>query len=435
MHPTPRLAAALAAIILIAACDDGKDAGQQARQLPEDTPANFYAVAPPPPPPNPAQIAVADFVSFGTTQVTNNAITRTVTITNTGGEPLQITGIDVSGPGEYQAANDCTVPVAPGAACSAHVTFLPQKEGDFDGSLIVASATGLTRVPLSAKVTNPPPVQIVAPPPPPPPLAPPPQIDRRAELLRYLAEQRLKARNEAGPFKITRTAGTTTVAPPEYKIRDEDYLREGTPSLESSFPVDRQFIHTMDRLVWTVLDREINSQLPGIVVFRVDQPVYGTDGRTVIFERGDGFLARYEPLQRVGDTRLNLCIFRVIRLADGAHIYNEEDQCFAYATDAQAKVGLVGEIDNRTFEKYGTAFTVAGISALASIGAGVADETVPGLNQGAGTLTDQLGQITASLIEQNVDLAPIITVSAGERVGIQFLRDIYLRRPELQTKG
>lgn len=433
MHSPPRLILALAAIMLIVACDDD-DAANAPRQLPPETPPNFYAVAPPPPPPNPAQIGVADFVSFGTTLVHNQTVTRNVTITNTGGEPLQITGIDVSGPQHYQVAHECAEPVAPGAACVAHVSFAPEEAGDFDGSLIVASASGLTRVPLSAKVNEPPPAVVTAPQPPPPPPPAPPKVDRRAEMLRALAEARLSARNAAGPFKIARNDDITGVLPATYTMTDENYLREGTPSLESGFPVNRRFIHTMDRLVWTVLDREINSQLPGIVVFRVDQPVYGTDGRTVLFERGDGFLARYEPLQRVGDTRLNLCIFRVIRLADGAHVFSEEDQCFAYATDAQAKVGLVGDVDNRTFEKYGTAFTVAGISALASIGAGVADETVPGLDQGTSTLTDQLGQITASLIEQNVDLAPIITVAAGERVGIQFLRDIYLRRPEIQTK-
>jgi len=434
MHPSPRLILSVAAISLLAACFD-EDTAETPRQLPPDPPANYYAVAPPPPPPNPAQIGVADFVSFGTTLVHNQTVTRNVTITNTGGEPLQITGIDVSGPQQYRVAHECVDPVAPGAACVARVSFAPEQAGDFDGSLIVASATGLTRVPLSAKVNAPPPAVVTAPPPPLPPPPAPPKVDRRAEMLRALAEARLKARNAAGPVKIARTDDKTAVAPATYTLQDENYLREGTPSLESGFPVNRRFIHTMDRLVWTVLDRDINSQLPGIVVFRVDQPVYGTDGRTVLFERGDGFLARYEPLQRVGDTRLNLCIFRVIRLADGAHVYSEEDQCFAYATDAQAKVGLVGEVDNRTFEKYGTAFAVAGVSALASIGAGVADETVPSLDQGASTLTDQLGQITASLIEQNVDLAPIITVAAGERVGIQFLRDIYLRRPEIQKKG
>ena len=149
MYSPPRLILALAAIMLIVACDDD-DAAQAPRQLPPETPPNFYAVAPPPPPPNPAQIGVADFVSFGTTLVHNQTVTRNVTITNTGGEPLQITGIDVSGPQQYQVAHECAEPVAPGAACVAHVSFAPEEAGDFDGSLIVASASGLTRVPLCA---------------------------------------------------------------------------------------------------------------------------------------------------------------------------------------------------------------------------------------------------------------------------------------------
>ena len=41
----------------------------------------------------------------------------------------------------------------------------------------------------------------------------------------------------------------------------------------------------------------------------------------------------------------------------------------------------------------------------------------------------QVGQITAQALEDTVDVTPVISVAAGERVQIVLNRDVYLRRP------
>jgi type IV secretion system protein VirB10 len=67
---------------------------------------------------------------------------------------------------------------------------------------------------------------------------------------------------------------------------------------------------------------------------------------------------------------------------------------------------------------------------LASFGTSQFDNGNQDVENSSEALSDQLGKITASMIEENIDLAPIISVSGGERVGVQLLRDLYIRRPE-----
>jgi type IV secretion system protein VirB10 len=448
MHSSNRSLTAVLTALMLTGCFE--EDTQPPRTIDPAPPVDFWTRAEslkqiPTEPPRLEILGPTDFADY--TAGSAPAVLRLNVINPTDGE-TPITRLDYIGSDGIKLSHACPAILAPGQGCAVTLNGSSINPGRVNGEVLAFTDRSHTTHKVSLRVEAPPPpalppvdVTLTNPPAPPvppdrPPPPPPPAGPSEAELKDIYAAIRLSERMRAGPnFDTPRLISAPTVTQVAYNATDENYFRENTPSAVTGYPVDRTQILTMDRAVWGVLDREINSQLPGIVIVRIDEPVYGTDGLHKLLEKGDALLARYEPLSKQGDTRLNLCFFRIIRLADGAHVYNEDDDCFAYATDAMGRVGLVGEVDNRNFERYGTAFATALLTAVAQYGANTASESDPGLEAAGDALNDQFADITARVLEETVDLAPVITVSAAERVGIQFLRDIYIRRPKPLEKG
>ena len=217
---------------------------------------------------------------------------------------------------------------------------------------------------------------------------------------------------------------TTTPLGDTLYAKDPHYRQWDQRTLEDKFTysVDRSWILTADRYISGVLETEINSQVPGTVILVVDRPIFAAEGWTVIFPQYTKVICEYQSLNKVSDSRLSLKCTRAIR-PDGASLLFTE----AHGTDPMGRNGLVGEVDDRTAERYGTAFIMAGISALA--GAGTNASSNPVLQQGAANLSQNLGQITTRVIDQYIDLAPIITIEAGTRVHIRPQTDVWLREP------
>jgi len=81
-------------------------------------------------------------LTFGATGVGIASVPRVVTLTNNGGQPLQITDIAVNGEfGIVSGTNTCslTVALAVGADCQMQVAFAPVEAGTQKGSLLVTS--------------------------------------------------------------------------------------------------------------------------------------------------------------------------------------------------------------------------------------------------------------------------------------------------------
>lgn len=207
--------------------------------------------------------------------------------------------------------------------------------------------------------------------------------------------------------------------------RDKDYKTHLKDIKEdiSSYPVDGSRVITADRYIPVVLENSINSQLPGRFIGIVDEHVFANEGRGVLLPKGTRIICTYESLAKEGDTRLAASCPRAIR-PDGASILLTN----AYTADQMARTGAIGKVDNRMWEKYGSAFIVAGISALAAAGANTSVNSP--VYQSANNLSVNLGQITAQMLEANVDLAPVMTVAAGSRLQIIPMTDIWIREPE-----
>lgn len=271
------------------------------------------------------------------------------------------------------------------------------------------------------------------PPPPPPPPEPEPEVILTPPAFDDPAEARLAATIRARRLARAEDGGSVYQAeldPPqwpepdaEWRLKDPDYSRDSLAEDTSTLPVDRYRVITNDRYITAILENSVNSQIPGRFIAIVERHVYGADGRIPLLPKGTRIVCHYESLAKQGDSRLAGNCDRAIR-PDGASISLSDSA----AADQVARTGLIGEVDNRNWERYGTAIVVSVISAVAAAGSAVSDN--PYTDAGATALSQNLGQVTATALQNTIDLAPIVTVPAGSRIQIIPEADIWLRKPE-----
>ncbi len=100
-----------------------------------------------------------------------------------------------------------------------------------------------------------------------------------------------------------------------------------------------------------VLDTAVNTELPGVLLARLAEPVYGPGGRYVAAPRGTTFVASVHPLQRPEDTRVSACFDRAV-LPDGSELVRRDGQtCLGHLVDPQGRVGLTGRLISRSKEQ------------------------------------------------------------------------------------
>jgi trimeric autotransporter adhesin len=83
-------------------------------------------------------------LTFGPQGVGTTSAAQTVTVTNTGGAPLQMSAVAVSGP--FTATQNClsASPIAPGASCVESIAFAPTTGGAASGTLTFTDNSGGT---------------------------------------------------------------------------------------------------------------------------------------------------------------------------------------------------------------------------------------------------------------------------------------------------
>ena len=216
--------------------------------------------------------------------------------------------------------------------------------------------------------------------------------------------------------------------------------------ITSSGPVDNSRIVTTDRYISGILETGINTQLDGStggpVVIQTTRDVFGYHARNILIPKGSRLVCEFKSLSKVGASRAPLTCSRILLGGSRAEIYGAK----AHVTDVQGALGVSGDVDNRFFERYGTAFILAGISAAVTAASNGANSvqtsstssalgstssyngTSGALASGATQLAQQLGQITAATLQQTINLAPILRVAQGTRVQIRPNTDWYIAK-------
>jgi type IV secretion system protein VirB10 len=202
----------------------------------------------------------------------------------------------------------------------------------------------------------PPPPQVVQVPEPPPPPPPPPIVfEDPGPLLRAQRARELRGLRQQAATLYTAPAPIGPPATPldvNWRLKDPDYQQRDpkAPEDRSTLPVDRYRVITADRYIGAVLENSVNSQIPGRIIAIVERNIYGADGRLALLPKGTRIICSYQSLAKVGDTRLNVGCSRAIR-PDGASVMLTDAQ----GADQMARTGLVGDVDIRMWERYGSA--------------------------------------------------------------------------------
>ena len=211
-----------------------------------------------------------------------------------------------------------------------------------------------------------------------------------------------------------------TDEPIKYQLTDKDY--SPLPQDLSTLPVDRSRTLTTDMRINAVLDDDINSQIPGVAIAIVDKPVFSPNNKYILLPVFTKIVCEYQGIEQHGQTRLPMTCNRAIR-PDGVSVTLTD----AIVADQMGRTGLTGEVDNRTFETYAGAFIMSGISALAQ--SGVNPNAPAWRGNAQTTFSNNIGQVTADVIQKNISLKPVIYIKAGTRLQIRPRVDIVFKEP------
>jgi len=231
-----------------------------------------------------------------------------------------------------------------------------------------------------------------------------------------------------------------SLAPPELSPLDlppsNSQERYGSQGQISGLPVDNARILAADRYISGILETGLNSQLGstagGQAIIQTSRDVFGYHGRNILIPKGSRLICDYESPGRQGETRIAFSCTRILMAGHRAEIL----QLSAPVGDVQGRGGVTGDVDNRFWERYGTAFILAGISASVRYASVLVTPTnLDGSQSAAGAVADagsqelsqKIGEITASILEETVNLKPIITIAQGTRVQVRPAQDWYIR--------
>ena len=237
---------------------------------------------------------------------------------------------------------------------------------------------------------------------------------------------------EDGKIELANFTPANTGAPDLRVPSSQDrYEPEGKTS---GLPVDNTRILAADRYITGILETGFNSQLGsdagGKVVIQTTQHVFGYHGRVPLIPKGSRILCDYGPLDKQGQSRIGFTCTRVFIAGHRAEIR----QLNAVVSDVQGRAGVTGEVDDQFAKKYGTALILTGIStavriATAAFASTDVDNALGNIaDAGSEELSLKLGEISASVIEQMVNIASIVTISQGARVQIRPSQDWYIQK-------
>ena len=445
--------------------------------------ASLYRLAdrPPPPPPVPAilpgRLASDDLAVYMRAVQASGPVERTLAFVNRGQTRIRVEAIEPAGDTAFALVGTTGCgEIETGAPCQARILMSTANAGSPRASLVVrwrlagppAGPLEELRISLAGEIE---PAGIL-------PALPDIEVPRDWAAERLAAQRRARAEARPGMIlgqvpggavergdpvlarrPLAQGAQAGSASQPDY---GEDFARR-----TGSLPVDRTRVVTADRFIEATLVSSINSRLPGEIRASVARNVYGADGRLVLIPARSSLIGRYEGILpsngssgsasatagsgrglKAGDVRLAVRWSRIIR-PDGAHILID-DQGY----DAMGRAGLIGEVDNRMFERFFgaalvTTLSVAGSAAQGyiedggrqsyqSITSGSSTLLVPNqpsrsaaaTRQGMQTAIDRMSSTADQMIRDGLNLDPIITIPQGTLFFVVPKDDIWIPAPE-----
>jgi len=213
--------------------------------------------------------------------------------------------------------------------------------------------------------------------------------------------------------------------PEEWQLEEEDYQQGETTFKQdlSTLPVDRSRILTADMRIPAILEDSVNTQTPGRLIAIIDKDIYSPNGKKILLPAYSKIICSYAKLEDTHTSRLSCKCDRIIR-PDGLSIALTN----AKVADQMGRNGMVGDLDQRNVERYGGTFGVSIISALAQASTNLNKQEA--FANATNQLSNNLGKVTEKILDQNIDVMPILTIPQGARLQIIPENDIVFKKPQ-----
>jgi type IV secretory pathway VirB10-like protein len=260
------------------------------------------------------------------------------------------------------------------------------------------------------------------------------EAQRKAEIERLKEEQRQKLlakkqaeeeerRRRVSKYKLV-LAGEKDRINLKGNIQDsfymEDYSELGTPEDITSSLVARDNLATTDMYVRLLIETNINSRRAGEFVAISEKDVFSFDSKGILIPKGSKFICTFEPLEAYGETAL---------ISECKRIYFPNGKSMlitsSILSDTMGRAGIIGELDNRMWEKYGQTFSLSVLSGLAMMGADKLPTT--GVTSLAQYTALNVLDLSTKFLEKTIDLAPVVTIPSGTRVILKLQVDVNLQ--------
>ena len=171
----------------------------------------------------------------------------------------------------------------------------------------------------------------------------------------------------------------------------------------------------------------LNSDLPGLAIATVTEPVYDTvSGRTLLIPQGSRLLGTYDAQVAYGQSRILLVWTRLV-MPDGSSIVLDR----LPGADTKGFAGLEDETDNH----WGKLLAGAALSTLLGVGAelGTQNSGLGGTGQQTVVVAtsrsaeESVNQVGQQITRRNLNIQPTLTVRPGFPVRVIVNKDLVLR--------
>lgn len=228
--------------------------------------------------------------------------------------------------------------------------------------------------------------------------------------------------NNANPILAQGTAANT---PPNAQGRMGGLLTStSTPKALALRTFDPNLTVPKGDAVDCNMTTRVVTEISGFTSCIVSNNVYSANGKVLLIERMSEIQGEYAAVGQPGQRRVYVLWSR-IRKPGGITIDIDSP-----STDTLGAAGIEGIVDNRWFERIGSAYMLSIFKDfLAAQAAGTAGGSSGGINAPAGTALYQNSINTSTslaekVLSQSINIKPVVYAHQGERVSIYVARDL-----------
>lgn len=252
-----------------------------------------------------------------------------------------------------------------------------------------------------------------------PTVMPPPPSDATKVLMEQL--QRLNtpgAQTQSGSFG----AGTQQTAANTQGPVGNNLSGANTPKAIASRTIDENRVISKGAQIDCALTTRLVTDISGFASCLVSSNVYSANGRTLLIERMSEVQGEYGASGQAGQRRV-FVLWTRIRMPGGITI-----DLNSPSTDALGAAGMEGVIDNRWYERIGSAYMLSFFKDVMAYE--IARNTTTNTASGATVLqnsTQTSSSLAEKVLSQTINIKPTLYANQGDRVAIYVARDLEFR--------